>query len=366
MAEKSKIKVLVAMSGGVDSAVVAMLLVKAGYDVTGAFMVNYDSPDEETGAKCWQGDYQDALRVAAKLGINLLRLNFVKDYKKYVLQYLFKEYKAGRTPNPDIMCNKFIKFGVWLKYAEKSGYDYLATGHYAQLKKVKTNNQSIIKLLMAKDEEKDQTYFLHQLNQKQLRKAMFPLGGLTKKEVRYLAKDGRLAVADKAESMGICLVGDVKMDKFLEKNIHLQPGEARFTSGEVCGTHQGLFHYTIGQRFGVAKQNKTGGKTEPIYVVKKIPAKNLLLVGNFNDPLLSKNTIEVKNIHWIGGESIKMPFSCLVRFRHRQALMACTISQSVKKGRVVVDFQKPVKAVAPGQFAVFYKNNICLGGGEIV
>src|SRR3989339_2164877 len=281
MAVKRKEKILVAMSGGVDSSVAVALLVKAGYDVTGAFMVNYGASSERlpptSGASspqlrptslvdseftgrssdvvgtepCWHGDYQDALRVAAKLKIPLLRLDFVKEYKKMVLDYCYKQYSAGRTPNPDILCNKFVKFGAWLEKAQKLGFDKLATGHYARLHCVTPGKpvtchpdesrdlcpKVACKLLQSADTNKDQTYFLNQLTQKQLSKTLFPIGGYTKLEVRALAKKFNLPTADKAESMGICFVGEMPMREFLKGKVKAKPGKIISTSGELLGEH---------------------------------------------------------------------------------------------------------------------------------
>ncbi len=354
MVLKKKEKILVAMSGGVDSSVVAALLVKVGYDVTGAYMVNYDG-QLPGGESCWHGDYQDALRVAAHLGISLIRLDFVPEYKKSVLDYLFKEYSAGRTPNPDVMCNKFVKFGFWLKAMEKLGFDKLATGHYANLVK----RGGGFKLLEAKDKNKDQTYFLHQLNQKQLSKVLFPIGGYTKDEVRKLARKFNLPTAEKEESMGICFIGEVSMRDFLKGKVKAKPGKIVNTSGEIIGEHTGLPFYTIGER-GL-NLDKSGG--QPYFVVEKNVKKNQLVVGFEDDPALFKKEVLIKTLNWVSGQTPKFPLKCQIRMRHRQSLVNCILNN---KGRdILINFNKPERAVTPGQFAVFYKNGECLGGGAV-
>ena len=378
-----KTKVLIAMSGGVDSSVAAALLVAQGYDVTGAFMVNYEAPlaGGQPGETCWTGEYQDALRVAAKLGIPLLRLDFRKEYKQKVLDYMYEEYRQGRTPNPDVLCNKFIKFGFWLDKAKELGFDKLATGHYARVsqKSIKSKVHKV-ELLQAKDNNKDQTYFLHQLNQDQLKYTLFPIGGYTKPQVRKLAKKFDLPTADKEESMGICFVGEVSMKEFLMKEIKPEPGNIILSSGEKVGEHEGLPFYTIGQR-------SIGIKTDlnkPLFVVDKKIEANELVVGYEDDPLLYKREAEVVDINWIDGQTPKFPLKCEVRLRHRQPLQRCLLVCHSERGgaesknplNVSVVFSKAQRAVTPGQFAVFYAplrslkgtkagKNKCLGGGVV-
>lgn len=344
-----KKKVLVCLSGGVDSSVAAALLVKAEYDVTAAFMVNYD--EIKNGVSCWHPDYQDALRVAAKLGIKLLRLDFTKEYARDVLKYMYAEYDRGRTPNPDVLCNKFVKFGAWLAKAKELGFDFIATGHYARIKK---QGKSIL-LQAAKDKNKDQTYFLHQLNQEQLAHTLFPIGDYTKEQVRKLAHKFGLATAEKEESMGICFIGEVSMKDFLKDKVKAKAGNIMDTNGNILGEHSGLPFYTIGQR-GLGLGN-TGGKT--LFVVDKDIAKNELIVGEENDLRLYKTEITLDEMHWIIGKAPKLPLKCKVRLRHRQELQDCIISNKIIK------FSKPQRAVTPGQFAVLYQKNICLGGGIV-
>ncbi len=366
------------MSGGVDSSVAAALLLQAGYDVTGAFMVNYD--DKEALTSCWRGDYQDALRVAAKLHIPLLRLNFVREYKKAVLDYMYSEYKKGRTPNPDVLCNKFVKFGFWLKKAKELGFGYMATGHYAKIsRKLKVESRKLkdfeIKLLQAKDDNKDQTYFLHQLNQSQLKHIMFPIGEYTKDEVRKLADKFGLPTAKKEESMGICFIGEVPMKEFLQKKIKSKKGKIVLNgTKEIIGEHTGVPFYTIGQRIGKeveSRKLKVESDSQSLFVIKKDVKKNILFVGYENDSELLKQEIEVEDVNWISGQKPKLPIKCEVRLRHRQPLQQChceakgNAERSLRRGNLIVKFSNPQKAVTPGQFAVFYTKGMCLGGGTI-
>ncbi len=357
-------KVLVAMSGGVDSSVVAALLVQQGYDVTGAYMKQWSDTKDVSGLCKWKQDRRDAMRVAAHLDIPLITLDFEKEYKEWVMGYMFAEYEKGRTPNPDVMCNKYIKFDAWLNKVREMGYDSMATGHYAAIKKTKKqeSKKTIFQLMQAVDSDKDQTYFLHQLSQEQLAYTMFPLGGYTKTEVRNMAKKFDLSTADRAESMGICFVGEVPMKDFLQQRIKKMPGNIVNEHGEVLGEHEGLAFYTIGQRHvgQLAISKEQGTSQKPLYVVEKKFDTKVLVVGTENSELLYKKEIIVEDVHWISGQAPEFPLKCKVRLRHRQPLQFATVEHGNK-----MVFDELQRAATPGQFAVMYNNGMCLGGGVI-
>lgn len=376
-------KILVAMSGGVDSSATAALLVQQGYDVTGAYMKQWSDTKDVSGLCKWKQDRRDAMRVAAHLDIPLITLDFEKEYKEWVMGYMFAEYEAGRTPNPDVMCNRFIKFGAWLDKARELGFDTMATGHYAFLscnpKPVTCNNSTTglqvtgYRLQVPKDKEKDQTYFLHQLSQEQLQHTMFPLGEYTKHEVREMAKKFKLPTADRAESMGICFVGEVPMKDFLQQKISKTPGNIVTESGEVIGEHEGLAFYTIGQRHigQLAISNKQLANQQVLFVVEKKFDANELVVGTEDSALLYQKEIDVKDMHWVSGHAPAFPLQCEVRLRHRQPLQNAELQsqpagRQVQNGELCITFEEPQRAVTPGQFAVLYTDGVCLGGGVIV
>lgn len=387
-----KRKVIIAMSGGVDSSVAAALLVRQGYDVTGAFMKQWSegemqNEDFKMRNVCpWKYDRRDAMRVAAHLGIELLTLDFEKEYKEWVMSYMFREYEAGRTPNPDVLCNTYIKFGVWLDKAREMGFDYLATGHYANIKTLKHESIKTSKhknlgpgptgmktyqLMTAKDDNKDQTYFLHQLNQDQLAHALFPIGDYTKSNVRAMARTFGLPTAEREESMGICFVGEMPMKDFLQQKIKSVSGNIVLSSGEVIGEHEGLAFYTIGQRhlkMQNVERRMQNGDTKPLFVVEKRFNTNELVVGFEDDPLLFKKEIVVADVHWIAGQAPGFPLRCKVRLRHRQELQSAVCPPALEENeeRLTLSFETPQRAVTPGQFAVLYQDGVCLGGGVIL
>jgi tRNA-specific 2-thiouridylase len=382
---KSGKKVLIALSGGIDSAVSAYLLVKKGYQVEAAFMKNWSSTEGLLKNECpWLVDRQDALRVAAFLRIPLHTLDFEKQYQKNVMEYFFSEYKKGRTPNPDVMCNKEIKFKLLYNWAMKNGFDYLATGHYARIKFQTSQNHgrdlSKYALSRSADEFKDQTYFIYNIQTEQLPHILFPIGGMKKTAVRTLARELKLPNAEKKESMGLCFVGKIRLKDFLEQRLKPKAGpivlipskesapsprpSPRGRGGDVVlGQHQGLYNYTIGQRQGI----KVGGGG-PYYVVKKDLKTNTLYVTNnpYDENLLTRE-IQIHSINWISLDyQLKtINYKLTGRYRHQGELVPLTIKQ-IKKDLYSVTFVKPQKAVASGQSLVLYKGKECLGGGIIV
>lgn len=381
-------RVLIALSGGIDSAVSAHLLKKQGYHVEAAFMKNWSKTAGLKISECpWLIDRQDALRVAAFLKIPMHTLDFEKEYGQTVMDYFFKEYKAGRTPNPDVMCNKEIKFKLLYNWAMKNGFDYLATGHYAQIKiensKRKAKYGRVAQLFRSKDEFKDQTYFIYNIKTEQLPHILFPIGHLKKVEVKKIAKKIGLPNAEKKESMGLCFVGKIRLKDFLEQKLKPKPGKIYDTNGKVVGKHEGLYNYTIGQRQGIG----IGGNGGPWYVVKKSLVDNSLVVTNDpNDKLLETKEIQIHSLNWITqGLETKKILKLKARFRHQGELESVTLSPAsapvsgdgpvtkasaskpVSKDLIYnVKFDKPQKAVASGQSLVLYDKNICVAGGVIV
>lgn len=353
--------IAVAMSGGVDSSVSAALLKDQGYQVVGFFMKNFGDTFGLKVSECpWLQDREDAMRVAAKLDIRFETLDFEEEYAQQVLSYFFREYEAGRTPNPDVMCNSQIKFGVFLDKALELGADMIATGHYARL-----SGEADRQLLKGVDSNKDQSYFLYRLNQKQLSRAMFPVGGYTKPEVRQLAKKFGLPNHDKRDSQGVCFIGHIDLRKFLSQKIKDKPGDIVTVSGQKIGEHAGLFWYTLGQRKGI----NIGG-TGPYYVVRKDCDMNQLVVTNdAKDELLYASKAVIDDVSWVSGEPPPRPLlsregGLTGRVRYREKLTGCTVKRD-KKG-YTVSFREPQWAVASGQSVVLYDGDVCLGGGIVV
>ncbi|MDY0317027.1 MAG: tRNA 2-thiouridine(34) synthase MnmA [Candidatus Izemoplasmatales bacterium] len=363
-------KVVVGLSGGVDSAVSAYLLLKQGYEVIGLFMRNWDSaanndilgnPSLDDEICPQEQDYQDALKVANHLGIKLHRHDFIKEYWDYVFSYFIDEYKKNRTPNPDILCNKYVKFAGFQEVAKSLGADYFAYGHYAR---VKEENGEFF-LLKGKDNNKDQSYFLSQLTQEQLSKSLFPVGELDKSEVRKIALENDLPTAKKKDSTGICFIGERDFKNFLKNYIFSKPGEIHTLNDEVLGHHDGLMYYTIGQRKGLNIGGDNRFKNAPWFVVGKDIDKNVLLVGQgLNNPYLFSNRIIVEDINWISKKRFEGTFECKAKFRYRQEDQVCLI-QWIDESLIEVITNKPIRAVTPGQACVFYDNEVCLGGGTI-
>ncbi|OMF61821.1 tRNA 2-thiouridine(34) synthase MnmA [Paenibacillus sp. FSL R5-0490] len=349
-------RVVVGMSGGVDSSVAALLLKEQGYDVIGIFMKNWDDTDEN-GVCTATEDYNDVIRVCNQIGIPYYAVNFEKQYWDKVFTYFLEEYKAGRTPNPDVMCNKEIKFKAFLEHAMNLGADYLATGHYARVE----FRDGEYKMLRGLDDNKDQTYFLNQLTQDQLEKVMFPIGDIEKSKVRELAKEAGLATAAKKDSTGICFIGERNFKEFLGNYLPAQPGNMETMDGKVVGKHDGLMYYTIGQRHGLG----IGGAGEPWFAIGKDLKRNVLYVGQgFHNELLYSDSIIAVNTSWVTNSEQPQEFECTAKFRYRQADSRVKV-QILEDGKVKVVFEEPIRAVTPGQAVVFYNGDECLGGGTI-
>ncbi|HEU5141371.1 MAG TPA: tRNA 2-thiouridine(34) synthase MnmA [Bacillales bacterium] len=349
-------RVVVGMSGGVDSSVAALLLKKQGYDVIGMFMKNWDDTDEN-GVCTATEDYDDVIRVANQIGIPYYAVNFEKEYWDKVFTYFLDEYKAGRTPNPDVMCNKEIKFKAFLEHALTLGADYVATGHYARV----VYRDDHYRMLRGIDDNKDQTYFLNQLNEEQLSKVMFPLGDLPKPEVREIAREAGLATANKKDSTGICFIGERNFKTFLSQYLPAQPGDMRTFAGEVKGKHEGLMYYTIGQRQGLG----IGGPGGPWFVAGKDLEKNeLYVVEGYHNSYLYSDGLVADDVSWISEQHGEKPFECTAKFRYRQTDKKVTVHPN-SDGTLDVRFDEPQRAITPGQAVVFYNGDECLGGGTI-
>ena len=391
-------KVVVALSGGVDSSVAALILKKQGYRVIGIFMKNWHDESVTISNECpWLEDSNDALIVSEKLGIPFQVIDLSKEYKKRIVDYMFREYKEGRTPNPDILCNKEIKFDIFLSKVESLGADYIATGHYCRKKESKKGNKNIYKLIEGKDKTKDQSYFLCQLNQVQLSKVLFPIGDLKKTDVRKIAKENGFVTANKKDSQGLCFVGKIKLPEFLQQKLKIKkgkiikvaPDESIFkkvlknskdenflkhsaekfkyseSDGEIIGYHNGAHFFTIGQRKGL----QLGGFKKPLFVIEKDVKKNIIYVGEGkNHPGLYRKGLLIRNndINWVRPDlkiSLNSNQKILARIRYRQPLKPAQIFKS-KEGLYLI-FDKKQKAISSGQFAAWYKEKELIGSGII-
>ncbi|WP_170007770.1 tRNA 2-thiouridine(34) synthase MnmA [Bacillus fonticola] len=359
MKNRAETRVVVGMSGGVDSSVTAWLLKEQGYDVIGLFMKNWDDTDEN-GVCTATEDFHDVAAVADQIGIPYYSVNFEKEYWDKVFTYFLDEYKKGRTPNPDVMCNKEIKFKAFLEHALSLGADYVATGHYARIGRDEETGD--VQLLRGVDTNKDQTYFLNQLSQDQLQRVMFPLGAYEKPEVRKMAEEAGLATAKKKDSTGICFIGERNFKDFLQEYLPAKPGTMETMSGEKVATHDGLMYYTIGQRQGLG----IGGAGEPWFVLGKDLERNVLLVGQgFHHDALYSERVDATAVNWVAPTPPSFPLSCTAKFRYRQVDHPVTVTLGDKVGTIVVTFDEPSRAVTPGQSVVFYDGDVCLGGATI-
>ena len=354
-------KVIVGMSGGVDSSVSAYLLKDAGYQVEGVFMKNWEEDDNDEYCAAAE-DLADAQAVADKLDIELHTINFAAEYWDNVFEYFLAEYKAGRTPNPDIMCNKEIKFKAFLEYAaEDLGADFIATGHYVQRRKADGTTQ----MLRGLDQNKDQSYFLYTLSHEHVSKTLFPIGHLEKPEVRRIAEAQGLVTHDKKDSTGICFIGERKFKDFLAQYLPAQPGPIITAEGERIGEHQGLMYHTLGQRKGLLIGGTKDHGDEPWYVVDKDVPNNTLIVGQgANHPRLFSKGLIANQLHWVDRIALTETTRMTVKTRYRQHDIDCVV-EPTENDCVKVIFDEPQKAVTPGQSAVFYQGNVCLGGGII-
>ncbi|QLE85829.1 tRNA 2-thiouridine(34) synthase MnmA [Shewanella sp. Scap07] len=354
-------KVIVGMSGGVDSSVSAYLLMKQGYQVEGLFMKNWEEDDTDEYCAAAE-DLKDAQAVCDKLGITLHTVNFASEYWDNVFEYFLAEYKAGRTPNPDIMCNKEIKFKAFLDFADDIlDADYIAMGHYVR----RSDDTGQSQMLRGVDNNKDQSYFLYTLSHEQIARSLFPVGELQKSEVRDIAKETGLITHDKKDSTGICFIGERKFTDFLSTFLPAQPGKIETAEGEVIGEHQGLMYHTLGQRKGLGIGGMKNSNDDPWYVVDKDLDRNVLVVGQGGQhPRLMSVGFFADQLHWVDRAGPATGAKITVKTRYRQRDVACTLTIE-GPDRIKVLFDEPVAAVTPGQSAVFYDNDVCLGGGII-
>ena len=348
--------VVLGMSGGVDSAVSAYLLKNQGYNVIALFMHNWEETDD--GCCTAEQDYEDVKRVSDKLGIAYYSVNFAKAYQERVFSYFLEEYAKGRTPNPDVLCNREIKFGPFLEYAKALGADYIATGHYCGI----AHDNGVHYLLKAKDQSKDQTYFLNQLSQAQLKDVIFPLAYVEKSEVRRIAEELSLVNAKKKDSTGICFIGERNFRNFLQNYLPSQPGEIVDVDGKHVGEHIGLMYYTLGQRRGLGLGGTVDGQGR-WFVVDKDMQHNRLVVSHGDESVLMSKSLIASGVNWIPSAPCTK-FSCTAKFRYRQSEQGVDV-ELLPDGKVKVIFHEQQRAVTPGQFVVFYDSDKCLGGGTI-
>ena len=352
--------VVVGMSGGVDSSVAAAILKEQGYNVIGLFMLNWEETQDD-GVCSAVADYEDVKRVCNVLDIPYYTVNFSRDYMDRVFKYFLREYQAGRTPNPDVLCNREIKFGPFLEYAKMLGADYIATGHYANI----SHDGGVHTLLKAADTNKDQTYFLNQLSQEQLELVLFPLGNMQKSEVRTIAEKYGFSTAHKKDSTGICFIGERKFREFLANYLPAKRGQIiDIDTGKVVGQHNGAMYYTLGQRKGLNIGGYAGGNGERWFVIAKDIKKNILYVSQGEDDKLFTDGLVAKEINWIPSVPAKSEFDCYAKFRYRQPDQKVHVILH-GNAEAEVQFYDKQRAVTPGQYVVFYTNTQCLGGGVI-
>ena len=349
-------RVVVGMSGGVDSSVAALLLKKQGYDVIGVFMKNWEEEDENGVCTATQ-DYDDVRRVCDRIGIPYYSVNFAREYRERVFDQFLEEYKKGRTPNPDVLCNREIKFASFLDFAMKLESDVLATGHYARIDKA----SGTARLMRATDMSKDQTYFLAALRQDQLSRAMFPIGHILKKDLRALARETGLDTADKKDSTGICFIGERNFKQFLMQYLPAKPGDMITPVGDIVGRHDGLMYYTLGQRKGLGIGG--AGNGQPWFVIGKDLEKNVLLVEQGETQNLFSGGLVSGEVNWISGRPTANSFACTAKFRYRQPDQGVKVELDGNCAHVYFDERQ--RAVTPGQWVVFYDGEQCLGGGVI-